>query len=154
MEAEAVGWPAGASRPDSTCRLPDLWSTSSFIMCTASKTGLAARRRPTGATRQLRIRLRLGLASGSGAAVAMSSLRRVTGVITLFLGVLAPLAAQDRTPPVSADSVLPLPELRVEVVRLRTGSVPIADVPFPVQIIAGSNFQGATGSSVADALTG
>ena len=84
----------------------------------------------------------------------MSSLGTVTGVITLVLGVLAPLAAQDRTPPVSADSVLPVPELRVEVVRLRTGSVPIADVPFPVQIIAGSNFQGATGSSVADALTG
>ncbi len=37
MEAEAVGWPAGASRPDSTCRLPDLWSTSSFIMSTASR---------------------------------------------------------------------------------------------------------------------
>ena len=83
-----------------------------------------------------------------------SGIPLITGVITLFLGVLAPLAAQDRTPPVSADSVLPLPELRVEVVRLRTGSVPIADVPFPVQIIAGSNFQGATGSSVADALTG
>ena len=84
----------------------------------------------------------------------MSSLRTVTGVITLVLAFLAPLAAQDRTPPVSADSVLPLPELRIEVVRLRTGSVPIADVPFPVQIIAGSNFQGRTGSSVADALTG
>ena len=84
----------------------------------------------------------------------LSGIPLITGVITFFLGVLAPLAAQDRTPPVSADSVLPLPELRVEVVRLRTGSVPIADVPFPVQIIAGSNFQGATGSSVADALTG
>ena len=84
----------------------------------------------------------------------MSSLRTVPGVLTLVLGVLAPLAAQDRTAPVSADSVLPLPELRVEVVRLRTGSVPISDVPFPVQIIAGSDFQGATGSSVADALSG
>ena len=84
----------------------------------------------------------------------LSSLRTITGVITLVLAVLAPLAAQDRTPPISADSVLPLPELRVEVVGLRTGSVPITDVPFPVQIIAGSDFQGATGSSVADALTG
>ncbi len=84
----------------------------------------------------------------------MSGLGTVTAAITVVLGVCTPLAAQDRTPPVSADSVLPLPELRVEVVGLRTGSVPIADVPFPVQIIAGSNFQGATGSSIADALTG
>ena len=82
-------------------------------------------------------------------------LRTATAVITFALGVLlTPLAAQDRTPPVSADSVLAIPELRVEVVRLRTGSVPIADVPFPVQIIAGSNVQGPTGSSVANALIG
>lgn len=81
-------------------------------------------------------------------------LRTTTAVITLALGVLTPLAAQDRTPPVSPDSVLALPELRVEVVRLRTGSVPIADVPFPVQIIAGSEVRGATGSSVANALAG
>ena len=83
-----------------------------------------------------------------------SGIPLITGVITLVLAGLAPLVAQDRTSPVSADSVLPLPELRIEVVRLRTGSVPIADVPFPVQIIAGSDFQGATGSSIADALTG
>ena len=80
---------------------------------------------------------------------------RTAAVATsLLLGVLAPLAAQDRTSPVSADSVLSLPELRVEVVRLRTGSVPLADVPFPVQIIAGSSLRGTTGSSVGNALAG
>lgn len=50
--------------------------------------------------------------------------------------------------------MLALPELRVEVGRLRTGSVPIAELSFPVQIIAGSNVRGASGSSVANALTG
>jgi len=86
-------------------------------------------------------------------------MRTVTAATTLRLGALvlgasSPLAAQDRPPPVSADSVLAVPELTVEVVRLRTGSVPIADVPFPVQIIAGSDVQGATGSSLANALSG
>ena len=86
-------------------------------------------------------------------------MRTVTAATTLrlgalVLGALSPLAAQDRPPPVSADSVLAVPELTVEVVRLRTGSVPIADVPFPVQIIAGSNVQGARGSSLANALAG
>ena len=89
-----------------------------------------------------------------GAGVAMSSFGTVTGVISLALGVLAPLAAQDRTPPVPVDSVLPLPELRVEVGRLRTGSVPLAEVPFPIQIVAGSDFEWATGSPVAAALAG
>ena len=74
--------------------------------------------------------------------------------IGLVLGVSIPLAAQDRPGQVPADSVLALPELRVEVVRLRTGSVPVADVPFPVQIIAGSDVQGAAGASVANALRG
>ena len=80
----------------------------------------------------------------------------ITGAIALILGVFAPLAvaAQDRVPQVPADSVLQLPELRVEIGRLRTGSVPVAEVPFPVQIIAGSKVRGATGSSVANALTG
>ena len=78
----------------------------------------------------------------------------ITGAIALILGVVVPLAAQDRVPQVPADSVLQLPELRVEIVRLRVGSVPVAEVPFPVQIIAGSNVRGATGSSVANALTG
>ena len=83
----------------------------------------------------------------------------VLGVIGLALSILTPsgltaLSAQDRTPPVPADSVLALPELRVEVGRLRTGSVPVAEVPFPIQIISGSNVRGATGSSIANALTG
>ena len=86
--------------------------------------------------------------------MVLNSLGTITGVITLVLGVSAPLAAQDRTPPVPADSVLPLPGLTVEIGRLRTGAVPIAEVPFPVQIIAGSNVQGASGSSVINALTG
>ena len=73
------------------------------------------------------------------------------GAIGLVLGVWTPLAAQDA--PVGADSVLTLPELRVEVVRLRTGSVPVADVPFPVQIITGPDVQGAAGASVASSLT-
>ncbi len=84
--------------------------------------------------------------------MVLNSLGTVTGVITLVLGVSAPLAAQDRTPP--PDSVLPLPALTVEIGRLRTGAVPVAEVPFPVQIIAGSNVHGASGSSVANALTG
>ena len=78
----------------------------------------------------------------------------ITGAIALILSVFAPLAAQDRAPQVPADSVLQLPELRVEIGRLRAGSVPVAEVPFPVQIIAGANVQGATGSSVASALKG
>ena len=75
-------------------------------------------------------------------------------VIGLVLGLSIPLAAQDRPAQVPEDSVLTLRELRVEVVRLRTGSVPVADVPFPVQIIAGSDVQGAAGSSIANALAG
>ena len=75
-------------------------------------------------------------------------------LVALVLTVSAPLAAQDRVPPVPADSVFSLPELRVEIGRLRTGSVPIAEVPFPVQVIAGSTLRGTTGSSVARALTG
>ena len=67
---------------------------------------------------------------------------------------LTPLSAQDRTPSVPPDSVLALPELTVEVVRLRTGSVPLADVPFPVQVIVGSNVRGGTGPSVGNALGG
>ncbi len=82
-----------------------------------------------------------------------SPLPTVGLALGLALGVWAPLAAQDRPASVPADSVLALPELRVEVVRLRTGSVPVADVPFPVQIIAGPALQG-SGSSVANALTG
>ncbi len=74
--------------------------------------------------------------------------------ICLAVGVSSPLTAQDPSASVRADSVLALPELRVEVVRLRTGSVPVADVPFPVQIVTGSNVHGATGSSVANALSG
>ena len=65
----------------------------------------------------------------------MSLLRTGFRATVLVLGGLNPLAAQD---PIPVDSVLMLPELRVEVGRLRTGSVPIADVPFPVQIIGGS----------------
>ena len=89
---------------------------------------------------------------------AFRPLGTVTGAIALvlgvfILGVFAPLAAQD-APQVPADSVLPLPELTVEIGRLRTGSVPVAEVPFPVQIISGSNVQGAAGSSVAGALAG
>ena len=80
----------------------------------------------------------------------MSLLRTGFRATVLVLGGLGPLAAQD---PIPVDSVLMLPELRVEVGRLRTGSVPITDVPFPVQIIGGSNLQGTTGSSVAQALT-
>ena len=83
-----------------------------------------------------------------------SSLPTVTIAIALILGAFAPLAAQDVAPQVPADSVLRLPELRVEIGRLRTGSVPISQVPFPVQIIGESNVRGATGSSVANALTG
>ena len=86
--------------------------------------------------------------------MAVSSLGAFTGTIALILGVLDPLGAQDRAPQVNPDSVVPLPELRVEVGRLRTGSVPIAEVPFPVQIIAGSDVRGASGASVANALTG
>ena len=89
---------------------------------------------------------------------AFRPLGTVTGAIALvlgvfILGVFTPLAAQDAQQ-VPADSVLTLPELTVEIGRLRTGSVPVAEVPFPVQIIAGSNVQGAAGSSVAGALTG
>ena len=76
------------------------------------------------------------------------------GVATLVLGVFAPLSALDGAQQLPADSVLPLPELTVEIGRLRTGSVPISEVPFPVQIIAGSRVGGASGSSVANALTG
>ena len=88
-----------------------------------------------------------------------SSWGTVMGVIGLALFILTPsaltaLSAQDRTPPVPPDSVLALPELRVEVGRLRTGSVPLAEVPFPVQIIMGSDVRGPTGSSVANALIG
>jgi outer membrane receptor protein involved in Fe transport len=72
----------------------------------------------------------------------------------MALCVLTPLGAQDRTLPVSPDSVVLLEELTVEVVRLRTGSVPLADVPFPVQIIGGASLRGTTGSSVGDALGG
>ena len=77
-----------------------------------------------------------------------------SAAIGLVLAVSIPLAPQDRPAQVPEDSVLTLPEVRVEVVRLRTGSVPVADVPFPVQIIAGSDVQGAAGASVANALTG
>ena len=76
------------------------------------------------------------------------------GLIGSLLGVLTPLAAQNPPASAPADSVLALPELRVEVVRLRTGSVPVADVPFPVQIISASAVQGPSGASVANALTG
>ena len=76
------------------------------------------------------------------------------GVATLVLGVFAPLSALDGAQQIPADSVVPLPELTVEIGRLRTGSVPISEVPFPVQIITGSNVGGASGSSVANALTG
>ena len=75
-------------------------------------------------------------------------------VIGLALGFSSPLMAQDPPASVAADSVLALPELRVEVVRLRTMSVPVAEVPFPVEIIAGADVQGASGSSVANALSG
>ena len=85
---------------------------------------------------------------------AFRSFGTIAGAIALVLGVFAPLAAQDGAPQVPVDSVLPLPELRVEIGRLRTGSVPVAEVPFPVQIIAGSDVRGPTGSSVAGALTG
>ena len=85
---------------------------------------------------------------------AFRSFGTIAGAIALVLGVFAPLAAQDAAPQVPVDSVLPLPELRVEIGRLRTGSVPVAEVPFPVQIIAGSDVRGPTGSSVAGALTG
>jgi len=76
------------------------------------------------------------------------------GVITLVLGFVTPVMGQDRTPAVPTDSVLALPEFTVEIGRLRTGSVPVAEVPFPVQIIGGSNVRGGAGSSVAGALTG
>ena len=85
---------------------------------------------------------------------ALRSFGTIAGAIALVLGVFAPLAAQDGAPQVPVDSVLPLPELRVEIGRLRTGSVPVAEVPFPVQIIAGSDVRGPMGSSVAGALTG
>ena len=85
---------------------------------------------------------------------ALRSFGTIAGAIALVLGVFAPLAAQDGAPQVPVDSVLRLPELRVEIGRLRTGSVPVAEVPFPVQIIAGSDVRGPTGSSVAGALTG
>ena len=89
---------------------------------------------------------------------AFRSLGTVTGVIALLLSVSVsapvPLAAQDRAPQVPADSVVALPELRVEIGRLRTGSVPVAEVPFPVNIISGSDIRGTTGPSVARALTG
>ena len=84
----------------------------------------------------------------------LRSFGTIAGAIALVLGVFAPLAAQDGVPQVPVDSVLQLPELRVEIGRLRTGSVPVAEVPFPVQIVAGSNVRGPTGSSVAGALTG
>ena len=84
----------------------------------------------------------------------VSSPGKVIGVIALVLGLVAPVTAQDRTPSVPTDSVLALPELRVEIGRLRTGSVPVAELPFPVQIIGGSDIRGGTGSSVADALAG
>ena len=84
----------------------------------------------------------------------LRSFGTIAGAIALVLGVFVPLAAQDGAPQVPVDSVLPLPELRVEIGRLRTGSVPVAEVPFPVQIIAGSDVRGPTGSSVAGALTG
>ena len=85
---------------------------------------------------------------------AFRSFGTIAGAIALVLGVFAPLAAQDGAPQVPVDSVLQLPELRVEIGRLRTGSVPVAEVPFPVQIVAGSDVRGPTGSSVAGALTG
>ena len=85
---------------------------------------------------------------------ALRSFGTIAGAIALVLGVFAPLAAQDGVPQVPVDSVLQLPELRVEIGRLRTGSVPVAEVPFPVQIVAGSDVRGPTGSSVAGALTG
>ena len=83
-----------------------------------------------------------------------SSLGTLTGAIAFVLRAFVPLAGQDSTRQVTPDSVLRIPELRVEVGRLRTGSVPVAEVPFPVQIIAGSDVRGARGSSVANALTG
>jgi iron complex outermembrane receptor protein len=72
----------------------------------------------------------------------------------VVLGVSGPLAGQDRPGPVSPDSAIAIPELTVEIGRLRTGSVPLAEVPFPVQIFGGTNLQGAAGSTVADALMG
>ena len=83
-----------------------------------------------------------------------SSSRTIGRAIGLALGLSSPLAAQDTPASAATDSVVALPELRVEVVRLRTGSVPVADVPFPVQIFAGSDVQGAAGASVANALRG
>ena len=79
--------------------------------------------------------------------MSVTSFRTLGLAIGLVLTVLGPVAGQDRTPGVPVDSVLALPELRVEIGRLRTGSVPLAEVPFPVQVIGGSNFQGALGSS-------
>ncbi len=76
------------------------------------------------------------------------------GVATFVLGVFAPLAALDGAQQIPADSVLSLPELTVEIGRLRTGSVQIAEVPFPVQFLGGSNVRGTTGSSVENALRG
>ena len=57
-------------------------------------------------------------------AVTKSSFRTACWAIALVLGVSGPLAGQDRTRPVSPDSVVPIPELTVEIGRLRTGSVP------------------------------
>ncbi len=74
--------------------------------------------------------------------------------VVLALSASGPLAGQDRPGSVSPDSVLALPELTVEIGRLRTGSVPLAEVPFPVQVFGGPNLRGAAGSTVADALTG
>ena len=82
-----------------------------------------------------------------------SAFRRACWIIAVAPCVSLPLAGQDR-PPVSPDSVFAMPELTVEIGRFRTGSVPLADVPFPVQIVGRTNFQGAAGSTVADALTG
>ena len=75
-------------------------------------------------------------------------------LLSVSVSAPVPLAAQDRAPQVPADSVVALPELRVEIGRLRTGSVPVAEVPFPVNIISGSDIRGTTGPSVARALTG
>jgi outer membrane receptor protein involved in Fe transport len=82
-----------------------------------------------------------------------SAFRRACWIIAVAPCVSLPLAGQDR-PPVSPDSVFAMPELTVEIGRFRTGSVPLAEVPFPVQIVGRTNFQDAAGSTVADALTG
>jgi len=95
-------------------------------------------------------------AAGHSIVALVTSFRTVAVAVGWILAALSPAAAQDRTPTpiVPADSVLALPELTVEIGRLRTGSVPIADVPFPVQIIGGSNSLGTPGSSITDALAG